>query len=221
MKKLSIALLMTITLFAAKAFAAEEVVSLIKSISKTYKNFNFIGATMINLNADTDSNHIIGYSDTSIVKISNGNNIKIYETNYAPDGVYDEVTDNKGNRYVACFAHNGKNNDIGTIKFNAHGKMEWVRIFDSGDKDISWVITVDKAGNVYTANFSYLGEDAAIRTIKYNPDGKMEWTVLYNKEGADKPKTISLNKKGNVCVKCFSEDKGFYTITYDTNGNQL
>lgn len=184
---------------------------------------DFVGPTMIE--SAEDGYYVMGYLDGSIkyVKVYHGEAeiIRTYQTDYASDGVYDETTDDEGNRYVACFAHNGTDNDIGTIKFNPQGGIEWVQVFDSGGKDISWSIGVDDEGNVYAAGFTYLGNADGVRIIKYDAQGQMVWMVIYDEEGYDKPESISFDEDGNVQVSCFSDGKGIHTITYDPNGNRI
>jgi len=177
---------------------------------------------------EEDGYYMTGYLDGSIkhLKVHEGE-IEIlttYETNYAPDRVYDEVTDDAGNRYVACFAHNGENNDIGTIKFNPDGEMDWVRIFDSGGRDISWKIGVDDDGNVYAEGFM-LNErhDWDVRTIKYSPEGEIVWNQVYDSGDYDRPAGVYVDDDGYVCVKVSPKHSSGYddeapVIKYSADG---
>lgn len=221
MKKMLLALVVILLPLALLPPARAETATL----GTKFGDLDFLGATKIILSAE--GTYFTGYLDDAIkvIKYNQGKTdvLKTYETNYAPDAVYDEATDRDGNHYVACFAHDGKDNDMGTIKFNPQGEIEWVRIFDSGGRDISWSIGVDDHGNVYTAGFTNLGKDDGVRIIKYDPQGQMVWMVIYDEEGFDKPHRhgISFDDEGNVRVKCFSKGKGIHTLTYDPNGNRI
>jgi hypothetical protein len=147
--------------------------------------------------------------------------LKTYKTDYAPDGIYEEVTDNDGYKYIACFAHNGRDNDMGTIKYNPDGEMEWVQIFDSGGKDVSARIGVDRDGNVYNVGYSYIEGLGGIRTVKYNSQGQIVWVKIYNPGEPALAESISFDDEGNVLVECCLKEQGLKVITYDTDGNQL
>lgn len=188
-------------------------------VDKKVLEVNFVGPTMMRM--VDGSWEITGYLDGSVkkIKIEKGEVevLKTYVTSYASDGIYDEVSDEDGNTYVACFAHNGENNDICTIKYDPTGQMAWVKIFDSGGKDISWSIGVDEDGNVYASGFVY-NDDSDVRTIKYSPDGEVLWNQVFDSGKLDKPHEVSVDVEGNVCVECFTVGKGVHTIKYNADG---
>jgi len=207
----------------AEAETSTDLIEGLATIGTTIGDIEFVGAPIIT--SGDDGLYFTGYLNNSIkhVEVHKGK-VEIltnYGTNYASDAVYDEATDTEGNRYVACFAHDGEDNDMGTVKFNPQGEIEWVRVFDSGGRDISHSICVDADGNVYTAGFTYLGKDDGVRIIKYDPQGQMAWMVIYDEEGYDKPGSISFDDEGNVQVRCLSDGQGLHTITYDPNGNRI
>ena len=138
MKKIGLSLLICAVLIAVSSGFASDIFMI--NDDGTEETIDFIGATMVF--DKTDEMVITGYLDDAIKQVKFGEGpmevLETYEDNYAQDAVYDEVSDEDGNRYVACFAHNGENNDIGTIKFNPDGEIEWVHVYDSKGTDISW-----------------------------------------------------------------------------------
>jgi len=132
------------------------------------------------------------------------------------------------------------------IKYNMHGKQEWVAQF-SGEPNTTTTLnalTVDVERNVYIAgsSSSYHGIDYAdFVTTKYDTNGKQQWLTRHRITGKMSafPSAITVDGARNVCVTGWSMPRttgpGYpprdlpsalkrsqvVTFKYDANGKQL
>lgn len=131
--------------------------------------------------------------------------------------------DASGNVYATGRSQsNGTGYDIVTLKFNAQGVQQWVKVFDGGNSgankdDMGYNLEVDIAGNVYVVGSSYSAgstyPDGVV--IKYNPMGTLLWKININ-ESPNYPEVtnlITINNIGNVIVtEGVSTVEGAYVI---------
>jgi hypothetical protein len=131
-----------------------------------------------------------------------------------------------GNVYVTGSANNGGDvHDIGTVKFDFDGVVQWDRRFDgaSGEFDEGLGVRVDSAGNVYVCGASYGNGGADFVVIKYAPDGDEMWVRTRDWAlGTDWPSAIEIDAASNVYVTghamSLAGDMDFATIKYDSGG---
>jgi uncharacterized delta-60 repeat protein len=139
------------------------------------------------------------------------------------DYAYPLALDDSANVYVAGSISNGSNDDIGVIKYDSSGALQWVRTYNgSGNgNDFAMAIALDKSGGIYITGWaadSVHGLD--YMTIKYNSSGVQQWIKSYNGtgNGDDHANSIAVDVKGNVYVTGASLDSAdgldFVTIKY-------
>jgi len=146
--------------------------------------------------------------------------------------------DNSGNVYVTgMIAGSGTGNDIATIKYNASGDTQWIRIYNNPDTiatDAGYWIEVDGSGNVYVYGSSYgtSGANADLVLIKYNASGTEQWVSRYNAPaGYDFPidkdgqNGMAIDLSGNIYLSGITRQIGsttrndFITIKYNPAGD--
>ncbi|MEI6950213.1 SBBP repeat-containing protein [Paraflavisolibacter sp. H34] len=97
--------------------------------------------------------------------------------------------DGAGNVYVtgAAFSTSADHSDYATVKYDAAGTEQWVRVYDgTGSNDGANDLAVDNAGNVYVTGYSNgTGTDGDYATLKYSTAGVVQWTMRYNNSAAN------------------------------------
>ncbi len=125
---------------------------------------------------------------------------------YNNDYVYDIVTDNAGNVYVAGASYDSSSGfDYLTIKFNSSGVLQWAKTYDgySVYNDNAQSIAVDNSGNVYvTGSIGKPYNNSDIATVKYDSDGNEKWAVKYQgpEDRNDYASSICLDNSGNPYI---------------------
>ncbi|MEW6468092.1 MAG: SBBP repeat-containing protein [Bacteroidota bacterium] len=152
------------------------------------------------------------------------------------DNLVDEGTaiavDNAGNVYVTGYVSmTGTSADIITIKYDANGNQQFIRIFNGtgNGNDEGRDIRVDGSGNVYVTgkgNETTSSTLSDIVTIKYDNAGNQQWVMAYDGAGDnDYGKAMTLDNNGNVIVTGYSFLSGYWfdyaTIKYSPSGTQL
>jgi uncharacterized delta-60 repeat protein len=142
----------------------------------------------------------------------------------------DIVTDISGNVYVTGRSTgNGSDQDYATIKYNAAGVQQWVKIYNGTSNyfDVATSIAVDGAGNVYVTGSSYDNTtNTDYATIKYNTNGIQQWITKYNGPAGsyDAALKITVDAAGNVYITGKSTGSGtgfdYATIKYNSSGVQ-
>lgn len=138
----------------------------------------------------------------------------------------DISVDSFGNVYVTGYSQSlGYDFDCATIKYDAHGEVQWISRYDGGYYDWPYKLAIDNSGNVYITGYSVsdnTGDDYL--TIKYNTDGVEQWVRKYNGPGnsIDRSNYIAIDDSGNVYVTGESYGLGTYsdfaTIKYNSLG---
>jgi uncharacterized delta-60 repeat protein len=141
------------------------------------------------------------------------------------DVPYAMTVDAAGNVYVtgtAATATGG--NDWATIKYNASGVQEWLRMLDGGGSDAAVAIKTDETGNVYVTGWSAGGLYSM--TAKYSAAGEQLWVQSFTTIGeGDAGVDIAVDHEGNVYVTGYNVETitglDIVTIKYSPGGTEL
>jgi len=100
---------------------------------------------------DSNNNVILtGYkgSDLVVAKIDQSDGSIVWQTGRSNMVGTDIALDSSDNVYVAGHINNGSDNDVGVVKLNSSGTLQWQQYFDSGGEDVVRDIDVYD-GNIY------------------------------------------------------------------------
>jgi hypothetical protein len=129
----------------------------------------------------------------------------------------------------------GKDCDLATIKYDAEGRLQWVRRHNGlqSATDVGRCVEVGDSGNVYvtgstqTGIQSWYGDDAI--TLAYSPEGALLWSATYEGPGSswDVMLQLELDESENVYVAGASisasgyPDSDYVVIKYGNDGQHL
>lgn len=147
----------------------------------------------------------------------------------------DLAVDASGNIYVTGVADNDAtlltNNDFITLKYNAAGALQWVKIFNgtanADDKAAS--VALDNSGNAFVAGKTWNGTDYDIQVMQYaSANGVATSFATYvSNLGDDVPVKIKVDNNNNVIVAAKSDRDGtsatnidILSIEYNSAGAQ-
>ena len=129
------------------------------------------------------------------------------------------------------------NNNWGTLKYNASGTLQWVKLYDgnandydgSQPSDIPYDIAFDNSGNIIVCGTSYTttGQftSSDMTTIKYNPTGTQLWVKTYDdpSHSNDHAQAITSDGSSNVYITGYRNTTGNQTnsatIKYNSAGD--
>jgi hypothetical protein len=154
------------------------------------------------------------------------------ETKDDRDQAYDIGTDDLGNVYVTGWSagrwfSSTNEHDFLTIKYDTQGNEVWVGRHERTGHDGAYALALDRNANVYVTGFSENdpGPDHDYLTIKYDTDGNELWAARWEGEHVDGATDIVVDDMGNAYVtgrsESFGTDTDYFTIKYDTDGNEL
>lgn len=136
------------------------------------------------------------------------------------------VLDNAENCYITGFSETsqGVDTNMVTIKVNASGNEQWVRILNgaSNGTDVGTSIAIDTNQNIVVcgttdsdASATTLNNDVWV--VKYDPAGTAVWTMTYddNANSDDKAGEIGVDNQNNIFVTAQSNQSGAPSINYD------
>lgn len=136
--------------------------------------------------------------------------------------------DASGNVYVTGYSQsNATGYDIVTVKYNAQGVQQWVKIFDGGNNgankdDMGYNLEVDIAGNVYVVGSSFPvgGNQTDGVVIKYSPLGTLLWKINTAEiAGAEIANLVAINNLDNIVVTIGGDLLDSYRILELNAGN--
>lgn len=140
------------------------------------------------------------------------------------DAPFAIALDAQGNIYVTGQSgHPALDSDIGTVKYNSNGVLQWAREYDfTGNWDTGNDICVDELENVYVTGFHSTNWGTAYLdfvTVKYNSQGTQQWTATYNGTGnnSDAAVSIGLDAAGNIYIAGYSTGTVYDLVTIKYN----
>ncbi len=135
---------------------------------------------------------------------------------------YGIAVDNSGNSYVTGSILNGlQTTDYATIKYNASGNQEWLRIYNGPANNLDYArdIAVDGDGYIYVTGLIDFASSCA--TIKYSPSGDSIWVRRYLYGIGYK---IFCDASNNIYVAGRYGDASFsdyFVVKYNSFGTEL
>lgn len=117
----------------------------------------------------------------------------------------------------------GEKTGYATLKYDADGKLEWVRRSEARATARAKAIALDASGNVVVTGES----DGEFLTIKYDDDGNELWTRRYRRGAGynDGARAITIRSDGVICVAGDSVPAGgasdFLVVEYDPDGEVM
>jgi hypothetical protein len=204
-------------------FMDSEMINVAHGVAVDETGFVYVAGASIFFNRDTI------FSDYQTVKYNSDGNflwMRSYHSN-DEDEALDIAVD--GSDFIYMTGKSGSSEgpyDYWTIKCDADGDVIWKKVYDLGDDNQAYGVTVDDKGFVYVTGATYrttTGYDYL--TIKYDSDGSQIWKSSYISFDDDWASGVAVDKNGNVYVtgRSGSEEEGFnyLTVKYDGEGNRL
>ncbi len=167
-------------------------------------------------------------NDFGLVKYSNSGNL-IWSAYYNSPGNLNDapvafaVTGN-GNVYITGHSSINFTQRVTTVKFNADGILQWVKIYNGGwpGGDAVSDLTLDKNGNVIITGGTFISNSLSVAlAVKYAPNGDTLWVRRYdqipNYSVMLKVITDNLN---NVYIAGYytGTSSDFLVLKYNSNG---
>ncbi|NHJ20156.1 MAG: hypothetical protein EAX91_04370 [Candidatus Lokiarchaeota archaeon] len=110
----------------------------------------------------------------------------------------------------STWGHGGPSANVGLVKFNSSGDLEWARYWGPGGYDSPRDIVIDSSNYIYIVAGSdtrgYGGRDVAL--IVYDDSGTLQWTDSWGSSGFDDPKALTLDSEGNIYVTGVTDSFG-------------
>jgi hypothetical protein len=142
--------------------------------------------------------------------------------------------DNAGNVIVAADVCGfGTDDDIGTLKYNPQGELQWVNDYNGGGEQYQpegfrddWPVAIqtDAFGDVYVTGYSQFTYDGpyGIVTMKYSGNGNQLWQKRIENAVVN---AMQVDPAGNVCLTgyTFNEEgwRDLLTCKYSTDGTLI
>ena len=110
----------------------------------------------------------------------------------------------------STWGHGGPSANVGLVKFNSAGAIQWARYWGIGGYDSPRDLVIDTSDNIYiiagSDNRGFGGRDVAL--IKYDSAGALLWDTAWGSTGYDDPKGIALDNLGNVYITGMTDSYG-------------
>jgi len=115
------------------------------------------------------------------------------------------------------------NDNYFTIKYRSNGNWERAVMYDGGNYDQAFDVTVDSNDNFIVTGRSKLYTKYEIHTIKYDNNANELWSKTFDSGDEDTGKGIAVDSHDNVIVTGHSTyaNRDYNTIKYDSGGNFL
>lgn len=137
------------------------------------------------------------------------------------------VTDASNNIYVTGRSFNGDDDDYATIKYDANGVQQWLKLGDRTHNDRAQAMVIDGSANIYVTGRSSNGTNNDFYTIKYNSSGTQSWAKVYDYVDDDQSTALFVDGNGNVFVTGQSDgdatpftNYNIRTVKYNSSGVQ-
>jgi hypothetical protein len=105
--------------------------------------------------------------------------------------------------YVGATSNYGGSrlNDLTTLKYDASGALQWVKVYNGGSSNIARGMKVDSSGNVYViADTVRHFQDIGL--FKYDANGTFQWAYVYNGSASifDYVRGVAIDSNGDVII---------------------
>ena len=126
----------------------------------------------------------------------------------------------------STWGHGGPSANVGLVKFDGAGVIQWARYWGIGGYDSPRDIVIDSSDKIYiiagSDNRGFGGRDVAL--MKYNSDGTLLWDDAWGSTGYDDPKGITLDNLGNIYITGITDSFGggdydIMTLIFDEFGS--
>lgn len=123
----------------------------------------------------------------------------------------------------STWGHGGPSANVGLVKFNSTGGIQWARYWGIGGYDSPRGLVIDSSDNIYiiagSDNRGFGGRDVAL--IKYNSAGTLLWDIAWGSSGYDDPRGITLDNLGNIYITGVIDSYGagdydIFILKYDS-----
>ena len=145
-------------------------------------------------------------------------------------GLSEILSDKQGNYYISgTTSYQSSNTSMSSLvaKYNGSGSLQWSYTYDSTGLNITpYGLLVSKNGSSYQAGQKILSNGKQdIYILKLDVNGNLIWNKTINNSATEIPTDMIFDKNGNllICGQYLyaSGNSNFFTVKYDTNGNQL
>ncbi len=125
----------------------------------------------------------------------------------------------------STWGHGGPSANVGLVKFNTAGVIQWARYWGIGGYDSPRDLVIDSSDNIYiiagSDNRGFGGRDVAL--IKYDSAGTLQWDTAWGNTGYDDPRGITLDSSGNIYITGLTNSYGsgdydIFTLIFDEFG---
>lgn len=131
------------------------------------------------------------------------------------------VRDNLGDIYITGIRANADDDDFVTIKYNASGVQQWLKLLNGGDNDRVTTIKVGATNTIYVTGQSDTDPSGNtnydFRTVAYSSAGVVLWnTITANPVGQeDVPGDIWIDASGNAYITGKSDAAAGGSVDYE------
>uniref|UniRef100_A0A7C6A9P1 T9SS type A sorting domain-containing protein n=1 Tax=candidate division WOR-3 bacterium TaxID=2052148 RepID=A0A7C6A9P1_UNCW3 len=143
------------------------------------------------------------------------------------DYVYGLTVDANGCVYIAGASdYLGSNPEAITFKYGPAGESLWFSVLPRTGSQMLRSVAVGASGNVYVTGYTMETGNGAYFTVKYRANGDTAWVRLFNQtSGYDFSRKLVLDNQENVYITGYGQASNYqytyYTVKYDSSGNQL
>ena len=111
--------------------------------------------------------------------------------------------------YTQSFGHGGQ--DFFLLKYNARGKLQFVKAYGGDDDDVLKSVTATKDGGCVVAGFtkSFESKHSDIDIIRYSKKGKMLWHKIYGFKSKEWANSVTPTENGGFLVAGTTKSFGF------------
>ncbi|HUU44415.1 MAG TPA: SBBP repeat-containing protein, partial [Acidobacteriota bacterium] len=149
--------------------------------------------------------------DCVTLKYSTDGTLAWINRNFSAQRGFALDVDPLGNVYVALYG--GDN----IMKIDSAGDFDWGVRWEGGDFFWPTAIQLDPYGDIVLSGWTYNMWDESCVMLKYSAGGELRWDTIYGETTNDRAFAMDLDGQGNI----FATGSGYYTVKYDTDGNQL
>jgi len=114
------------------------------------------------------------------------------------DTAIDIVLDSSNNIYLSINTGLVSNPNIGILKYNSSGDLQWTCIRDGGGFDLCKGISLDSAENIYLAGTTEIAGNSQFCLVKVDPNGQYQWNETWGDIGVDMAWEIDIDSSDNI-----------------------